>query len=507
MPNTITSKNLIPALRNNDYVGVDDTSNSGVTMKTTPEQQREYATVGYGSTLPVFNRKCASVKTNAANCRVLILGDSVTLGKGSLPSGTGRVNWNYASIAQRYLSAAGITCQRDYMAANGDGTSDTFDSRVTKGSSWASTGATGVGGNTFQATTNTNALSFTPTGIVNTFIVYYDQFGAGGTLSVDIDGVGTLTQSTSGANGIGSKIITASAPGIHTVNVKWSSGGSVIIQNIEAYNSTINQLQIMTAGWGGATTADISNTVNAYGPLNGLKNLAPDLTIIATGINDWGTSADTTTFTANYQALITAALISGDCAALIPPPTNPATVPQATQDIYVAIIRSLAATNNIPVIDIYDRFQTYTFSTALYSDNLHPNGLGYEVIGHALAKFLNVSGAGSANPPSMGLPLLIQTVANNTYTYVGYAGTAGTVLGLYEKARGLTTAGTVAIAINGTNITGLSAVVPTTAGSYNYATALNTFARGAQITAVYTSTSLVLDHSLTLDCVFQQVAL
>lgn len=498
MPNTITSKDPITALRSNDYLGVDDTSNAGQTLRATPEQIREYTSVGFGASLPVFSRKMAGVKTNANNCRVLLVGDSVTLGRGSLPSGTGRVAWNWGSIAQRYFGKAGITAQRDYMPADGDGTTNTFDSRININTSWGGGGDNSLGGAMFNASTTTDALQFTPTGIWDTCIVYYAIFGSGGVLSVGIDGGSTSTANSSGSDGIGTLTKTTTVPGVHTVNIKYVSGGAVFIAGVECYNSKISQLQIMTAGWGGATTINVADATKAYGPLPTLKIVAPDLTIIATGINDWASLTNITSFNTAYQAFITGAKLSGDVICLIPPPSSTGVATQANQDIYANAIRILAAANNIPVIDIYDLFQTYSTSIALYSDTLHPNGLGYEVIAEAVFRILNASGPGSFQPTT-SIPLLVQTVANNTYTYVGYASSAGTVLGIYEKARALTTAGTFAITINGTNITGLSAVVPTTAGSYTGATALNSFARGDQITVVYTSTSLVLDHTLTLD--------
>lgn len=115
----------------------------------------------------------------------------------------------------------------------------------------------------------------------------------------------------------------------------------------------------------------------------------------------------------------------------------------------------------------------------------------------AVKDVLTVLNSNAAVAP--GFNQLIQTVANNTYVFVGYAGCAGTILGVYEKARALTTAGTFAINKNGVAVTGLSAVVPTTAGSYTSASAANTFVRGDQITIVYSGTSLILDHGISLD--------
>lgn len=466
----------------------------------------EYIRVLQGNTLPIFNQKLAGVITNQNNCRILINGDSVSLGLHAGSATNQNMASNYGAFLQRIFSKQGITAQRDTMLGNGDGTTYLSDSRIVKGSSWNSGGNT-LGGVNYTASTTTNALSFTPTGLVDRFKITYLTVSGAGIFSANIDGGSNSNQSTNGANGLASITLSATAPGLHTCNISYVSGGSVRIAGIEAWNSTISQVQIMVAGWGGATTPNIADSTQPYSPLGGLGFCAPDLTILALGINDWVNGTAIGTFNTAYQNLITEAKLSGDCIALIPPPSSTGQIPQATQDLYVNAIRTLAAANNIPVIDIYARFVSWTFSSALMFDNLHPNIIGQEVIGGDCFALMGNFGSGSANPPAMSIPLLIQTVANNTYTYIGYAGSAGTILGIYEEARALTTAGTLAITINGTNVTGLSAVVPTTAGSYNYATALNIFNRGDKIQIVYTGTSLVLDHTLTLDVIQPLVAL
>ncbi len=100
---------------------------------------------------------------------------------------------------------------------------------------------------------------------------------------------------------------------------------------------------------------------------------------------------------------------------------------------------------------------------------------------------------------SPGYNAMIEPVNNITVALVPYAGCSGTILGLGEKAASLTTAGTLSIDINGTPVTGLTAVVPSTAGSYTAATAANTFVRGDVISVTYTGTLLITYHSLLLD--------
>ena len=110
---------------------------------------------------------------------------------------------------------------------------------------------------------------------------------------------------------------------------------------------------------------------------------------------------------------------------------------------------------------------------------------------------------GTATLPLFGSHVDINITTSNTIVITGYVGTASTLVGVYQKCRALTTAGTFAIKKNGTTLTGLGSIVPSTAGSYTTATGTgsdNVLARGDQITIVADATlALVLDLGLSLD--------
>lgn len=106
---------------------------------------------------------------------------------------------------------------------------------------------------------------------------------------------------------------------------------------------------------------------------------------------------------------------------------------------------------------------------------------------------------GTAVVNMIGVSTLIQVVANATYNLNYFPGCAGTILGVAEKARALTTAGTFKIQINGVDVTSLTAVTPTIAGAYTAATGANTFTRGQAITITYSGTTAVLDHDVVID--------
>ena len=197
----------------------------------------------------------------------------------------------------------------------------------------------------------------------------------------------------------------------------------------------------------------------------------------------------------NAQTGTTYTLVSNDCGKLITASNSSAqtyTLPQqstlTTVTGFWCWIRNIG-TGTVTLVK--EGSETLTGNTILA-----PGAQAY-IYRNTTTNWAVFGGTATVNMP--GYNTLIQTVSNVTYTLVGYAGNAGTILGLYQKARALTTAGTFNIQINGVNVTGLTSVVPSTAGSYTAATAANTFARGDQITIVYTGTSAVLDHTITLD--------
>lgn len=130
-------------------------------------------------------------------------------------------------------------------------------------------------------------------------------------------------------------------------------------------------------------------------------------------------------------------------------------------------------------------------------------GAGGNMFRDTTTNWAGFGGTATLNMP--GLNFVIDTITTSeTLTLVGFAGCSMTILGLYQKARSVGTAGSFAIKINGTDITGLGAVVPSTAGSYTTATAANTIVRGDQITIVANGTlATIADLGLTLDYTMQ----
>jgi hypothetical protein len=92
---------------------------------------------------------------------------------------------------------------------------------------------------------------------------------------------------------------------------------------------------------------------------------------------------------------------------------------------------------------------------------------------------------------------LIEAPTAKTYTLCQYATTAGTIENLIAKLSSGTC--TVAVKINGTDVTGLAAVAVTSAESITAATAARTIAVGDTITAVVSSVSSPADLALVVE--------
>jgi len=101
-----------------------------------------------------------------------------------------------------------------------------------------------------------------------------------------------------------------------------------------------------------------------------------------------------------------------------------------TQDAYNQAIRGLAVTNNIPLIDIYSRWQSYAVSNAvgLYYDQIHPNGQGYQNQWNAVYGVIGAEGLYKSPYGLMDLAIVSGNVTlTDRYGTVGVDTSAGNV--------------------------------------------------------------------------------
>lgn len=336
----------------------------------------------------------AHVATNSGNSLLGFIGDSTVFGVTGVAAGQ-----NWPQQFSNGLMKKGIRSQT--CAWMGDGTASarrTTDARVVAGSSWTTYDDTDttVGGGVWSATTNTNALAMTCEYETNTAVVFY-EINSLGTCTIDADGNSPHTLDESGAAAVGS-FTYSTGTAYHTFNFKEASGTCKIL-GLYTYDSNKSWAIVFNAGTSGSTSNGITGTTNPWSPTTMLASLAFDALWVEGGINDPFLGVSQATFQTNIQNLINEqkTTVGRDIILQTADPSNPAdgthNTTLATQAAYAGILTALGTNNNVPYVDIYNRWQSYTVSSGLecnyYTDTyVHPSACGYRDIAAANTAFV-----------------------------------------------------------------------------------------------------------------------
>lgn len=331
--------------------------------------------------LPNWKVAKAAVAGGTRNAILVPYGDSTTAGFGSVAGGqTNFVSQSYPTKLAALLASASASSFSGNHAASTDN-----DARVSVGSWGVDTNAT-LGGFAFS-TSGTTTFSFAPSNPIDTIDGFTFKNTGFGSFTVHVDGGASLaTVNLSNATAGILSISPISVPlGVHTIQLVPVSG-AVYIHTIRAYNSASKEISIMNAGASGFNSTQLSDSSIWLSALIVLQAFAPDLTIIEGGIiNDWCQGIAVATSQTNLQAMITAAKRSGagDVFLLSPVPSNPAQIDAApayaVQQTYVDMMKALAISNGIGMVDVWRLFGG-TFQSSLMFNDVHPNGAGYQVI-------------------------------------------------------------------------------------------------------------------------------
>lgn len=331
-------------------------------------------------TLTKYRKARAAYLSGSARLKIACIGDSTTAGMGSNGSlfGSARIKSypNYLAAALQAKDTRLITNLASRIGSQN--VSDaTYDPRLVLGSGWGNVIAC-PGGDTFTNNSTTNALAFSPGAAVDTVDVYYIVAGAGGSFTIDIGGATLATISQSGAAALGKTTVALGSLTTPTINAKRVSG-TVWIIGFDAYNSAVPDVAIWNLGVSSKKVADLANATDPYGPLNGTKSMAPHLIILDIGINDWLAPTSLSAFAASYLTLATQYQTVADVIVKIPIPSIASSVSVATQLTYIAAMKSVATTLNLPVIDMTQRFvsQATADAAGYYFDTIHGNALNY----------------------------------------------------------------------------------------------------------------------------------
>lgn len=344
--------------------------------------------------LMTWRKAVASVRQGDANATVLCIGDSTTAGYGA--GGTG---WSGAKaratpkVLADILTAAGIRAGvASFIGSQnvGDANLATYDPRLSFGAGWSEFAAQlALGGRLLQNSTTTNPIAFTPAGQFDKIDVWYNTYPGLGSFTVNVDGSATLATIDQNGGADLKKTTLTTTLGTHTVNLARASGLAFIF-GVVAYNSAEKEVSILNAGSSGSTSSDLVAAGDPYQYFPAISKIAPALSIINIGVNDWDIGAPVDTYSSNVQSLVTQCKLSGDVVLVVPPPSATAAASADTQSQFRAALKSLGAANNVPVVDLSSRWtsQASALAHGFYVDDLHPAGVGYADIASAISSVL-----------------------------------------------------------------------------------------------------------------------
>lgn len=343
------------------------------------------------------------VLAGTARGKLAICGDSTSIGWGAGSGGTaytGARPLSWGNVLASKMAAGGLPTTTDSFF-NGPGGSLTvalmpaYDARLSFGAGWTSSALVAgssawLGGGMLNNNT-TSVLAFTPGVVFDTVKVFdFTTPSLTGTLKMSIDAGGVLlSQAQNPADSFRTSTVSV-ASGVHVVKIAAADTNRTYCNGIQVYDSTKTAVDVFEFGYGGARSSDLACTANAWSYLNALSAVAPDLTIIPIGINDWQNSVTTAAFKTSVQAVTTAAKLSGDVIFVTPIPTGNS-ASEDTQHTYISTLIDLSNSNNVLLIDIHDYFGNYvsTNGKSMMFDTLHSKAGGYaieaDIIGRILA--------------------------------------------------------------------------------------------------------------------------
>lgn len=334
-----------------------------------------------------WRRAVARVRDGSGRGRLLVIGDSTSMGAGAGSGGTTNLN---GAFAKSWLSALAkipnpfVPFSLNSFVGN-QGTLvaySTYDPRVSVGTGWTNVGAGGTLGAQLWsfATGAVGVLGFTPTSQIDTIVPFYVRQAAQGTIAVSVDSgasLGTIT--CTGASALLSASYTVTK-GTHTIKLTANNDGGCYVSGVLAYDSTVPGIDIIPGAWFGSKAGNFAVTGSVWQPLAAIATYAPDLTLINLTINDSNGGTALATYITQLQQIITAAQAVGDVMLMIGIPSNTTQATDGTLAGFIAAVNNLALINGCPVLDMSNRWQSYAAINPIfpYFDNLHAGALGYQ---------------------------------------------------------------------------------------------------------------------------------
>lgn len=354
-----------------------------------------------GANLANWRAALAAQQRGTSNAIIGCLGDSTVAGQGAssneLASNAKSLSWP-TQLAKLMPNGSWSSVWGDNNVSANAGDLHSFDARLNR-SGWSINYIEASGtlcGGFFHGQPTTSTHSFTPTNAIDTIEIWYAQSPDNGYFSIDVDGGPPLaTVNCEGPNAF-MKATARCAPGLHTINLQQTTNNEneIYLTGLRAYNSAIKEVSVYNLGGCRWDSADFVVKTYPWSTLPAVTAITPNLVIFQAGVvNDWDDRTPLATVTANMTQVIDA-LKSVNCDVILmsgPPSEAGVYASYETQEAYVANMKSLAYTANLPFIDVWALFGGRWKASAM-SDSLHPNQVGYELIaGYARTAALNLS--------------------------------------------------------------------------------------------------------------------
>jgi lysophospholipase L1-like esterase len=393
--------------------------------------------VGLGGLLAMSRQRGASTPVGpilAQQYRILCLGDSTTVGRGAGGAGTdgqGMAGARLLAWPARLsvaLAALGYTSQENSMLGDASvslprgntspGVANTgayweYDNRVNMEAITVPSESPTMGANAWAIAATGTATdleeNWTFSG-VDTFELWNARRSANGSfigLVNDVQQGGIITQTNATAS-VAKDVFTATL-GTNKLTMRRNAGANWFY-GINAYNSAVNSLQVINAGWRGGTVGDLGITGFPGSPLPMIGVVNPHLTIISIGINDYRASGGTSaadpggdpvvgkaTFKARLLTLIQTAKATQSAAGKVilvtPTPTSTTGVAGLPRSAVLEAYSELAASESVALFDT-DAAMVAAYGTSSYTglnslgqmyDTLHPLPGPYNALASALA--------------------------------------------------------------------------------------------------------------------------
>lgn len=349
-------------------------------------------------------RKAMAKVLSGGRARLLIAGDSTTVGAGAGTNGTGATGLvgartkNWPTQLAAALTAAGIPAWNqsvwgDQNVGSAGETYNSYDPRVSPGS-WGNQFLNTLGGKAWTVSSAAAAFAFTPTMTFDRFDVYTVQNSGLGSITVNVDGGATLATINEAGSASVVKTTVTCTRGTHTINVVSSSSTAVYLLGIVPWDSTLGGLDIIQCGHWGGSMGNIANNANPWEASSStlLNAIAPDISLVQLTINDANGGTALSTYTSQLATVESAlGAASGDVILMSGLLTNNAATTNGTLAGMVSAVSARAAAQSRLFADLGSRCGSFAAMNAagfMYTDGTHGSALMYGDEGRWLANSL-----------------------------------------------------------------------------------------------------------------------